>query len=277
MAAKSKRQTSSKTKASSKRSSREEEKAEDVNYAKGADAFANDSSDEEEEEIPPHADNENSSEDEKDQVEDDDSEDSNDDDESSSEGDEDDDGNDDVAALFKGSAAAEEEDGSVVDTDKEKRDGTLIASTKRGPEHCNFDLRNMTAMNSHQVAASSLYQKSKRNEESITIPLEAGHSSVQMNEQYLLERASSGCTQLIAAIWQLPTETSDAGPLATLPGYDEIPLPRAMVCPIILMFLGPSLLSVLLTISLLSLSIATSPSQARDKVGEIRQSQGNSP
>lgn len=164
-------------------------------------------------------------------------------DDDSSDEEEEEEGND-VSALFRGSAAAEDDDeGSEgSDSDDDDEDGrhkkaaadavAATVNTKTGPEQCNFDLRNMTAMNSHQIPASSLYQsKRKQGEDSICIPLDQGHKSLQANEDFLLDRASAGCTQLIAAIWQLPTETSDAGPLATLPGYDEIPIPRAMPPP----------------------------------------------
>ena len=161
------------------------------------------------------------------------------DDNENSEDDEDDDDDDDeeeeeeleednVDALFKGPVEDDE------DEDEDSSDGRNLETTatpitfKGGPEQCNFDLRNMTAMNSHQILPSSLYTKAPSQEErSICIPLEDG--GLHVNEDFLLERASAGCTQLIAAIWQLPSEMSDVGLLATLPGYDEIPIPRAMV------------------------------------------------
>jgi hypothetical protein len=149
-------------------------------------------------------------------------------DSSDEEEEEEEEGND-VSALFRGSAGADDDEDSDSDDEGAKETAVATLSTKTGPEHCNFDLRNMTAMNVHQVPASVLYQTKKRQgEDSISIPLDQGHK-LQVNEDFLLERASAGCAQLVAAIWQLPTETSDAGPLATLPGYNEIPIPRSMV------------------------------------------------
>jgi hypothetical protein len=123
----------------------------------------------------------------------------------------------------------QDDDDNSADGDEAQNLDTEAATAvvKTGPEHCNFDLRNMTVMNSHQIPASSLYVKNGEVSPFICIPDQGG---MQMNEDFLLERASAGCSQLIAAIWQLPTETSDAGLLAALPGYDEIPIPRAMVC-----------------------------------------------
>lgn len=225
--AKSKRQTSKK--AVTKTVQVVEKEEEEVNYAQVADAFAHNSDEEEEE--PQQNGDENSSDEEQDQEEE--SDDKDDDEDSSSDEEEEEDGAD-VSALFKGSAAADEQDDDSSGDDEEEepvdQDETPVAlsnKNKSGPEHCNFDLRNLTAMNSHQLAKS--LHLAKRKDESISIPLDAGHAPVQVNEEYLLQRASEGCAQLIAAVWQLPTETSDAGPLATLPGYDEIPLPRAMV------------------------------------------------
>jgi hypothetical protein len=65
-------------------------------------------------------------------------------------------------------------------------------------------------------------------DENISIPLDNGYGfSVQ--ENFLLSKATTGCTQLVHALFQLPTEMSDAGPLVQLPHYDEVVLPRALV------------------------------------------------
>ena len=97
-------------------------------------------------------------------------------------------------------------------------------------EQCTFDLLNLLALNSHQVEIVRLYaQKTKTTEdEKVTIPGEA--MPVEINEELLLEKATDGCTQLIHALWQLPTERSDAGPLIVLPGFSETKLPRQLVC-----------------------------------------------
>jgi len=97
-----------------------------------------------------------------------------------------------------------------------------------------FDLRNMLAVNTDQLAIGSLYKGSKKKKKIDTsskeeIPLV--QTAFEVNEEYLLSKATDGCTQLIRALWELPTETSDAGPLVTLPTYDEIRLPRAMPPP----------------------------------------------
>jgi hypothetical protein len=94
----------------------------------------------------------------------------------------------------------------------------LISATG---EQCTFDLLNLLAVNSHQLDVSKLYsqQKETTSEEIVTIPGET--MPVSVNEELLLEKATDGCTQLIHALWQLPTERSDAGPLIVLPGFSE--------------------------------------------------------
>ena len=67
-------------------------------------------------------------------------------------------------------------------------------------------------------------------EANVSISLsETGRDGLMVNEDYLLSTATAGCTQIIKALWELPTEQSDAGPLVTLPHYDEVKLPRALV------------------------------------------------
>jgi hypothetical protein len=140
----------------------------------------------------------------------------------------------DVTALFKG-VNVPKGGGSDEGSDDDSDDGDKPAQSKnvKNSEQCTFDLRNMIAVNSHQIKASSLYSSKKQSdaEQNITIPLDNGHG-LDLDEDFLLDRASSSCTQLIHALWQLPSETSDAGPLVSLPGYDEIKIPRALVSTI---------------------------------------------
>jgi regulator of ribosome biosynthesis len=109
----------------------------------------------------------------------------------------------------------------------------------QGDEKCTFDLKNLLAINSHQVDPKKLYSKGKNNNndgenENITISpsTSAIYSSFQApNEEFLLEKASEGCTQLLSALWTLNTEKTDAGPLASLPTYYEIVTPRSLPPP----------------------------------------------
>lgn len=120
-----------------------------------------------------------------------------------------------------------DDDGDDVD-EQEQSNARIESQLAVSGEQCTFDLRNLVAVNSHQLNASSLHS-SKRlaGESDITIPLE--DSRIQVDEEQLLEKARDGCAQLISAIWKLPTEKSDAGPLVTLPSYFEIKIPRALV------------------------------------------------
>lgn len=170
-----------------------------------------------------------------DQIESDNSDDSNDDDGSdddASESESESDGEDDVAAsLFKGQA---EEDDNDDDSDgEEDTDDANASSSAMQNEAFTFDLRNMLAINTDQLAMGAFYdaKKSKStNGKEIEIPLDPIRGkALEVNEDYLLSKATDGCTELIRSLWELPTEVSDAGPLVTLPTYDEIRLPRAMV------------------------------------------------
>lgn len=227
----------SKVPVGSTRSKKVEEKPKEVDYAEAADEFADETEESEQEEQSADEevsdDNQDGSEDdEQEEEEDEESIEEEEDEDEESEEEEDDEEVDDVDALFRGSAAdgdeeEDDDDDSSGDEARQHEKEAATAVVKAGPEQCNFDLRNMTAMNSHQISASSLYSKERADDSPVCIPLE--DEGLMVDEDYLLERASAGCSQLIAAIWQLPTESSDAGPLAALPAYDEIPIPRSMV------------------------------------------------
>lgn len=157
-----------------------------------------------------------------------------DDDESGSESDGDDvyDQEDLTAALFNVNNTEEGEDESDTDDDGEKEDTNGSSLPSSPSEPYTFDLRNMLAINTDQLEVSSLYNAkikssgTSRNDDEIPLDPTRG---VSVNVKYLLSKATDGCTQLIRALWELPTEQSDAGPLVTLPTYDGIRLPRAMV------------------------------------------------
>ena len=195
----------------------------EVDYGRAADMFASRSDDEEsvsgEEEQPADARNDNDSE------EDDDS--SDDDDVEEDEGD--------VTAVFKGVDLPGDDDDDDDDEDMdsaEEADAPVKNWNKQtGDENCTFDLRNLLSVNTHPIAPKSLYsskKKDKAGNDRLTIPLDPGHG-VDVDESFLLSKASEDCTQLIAGLWKLPTDRSDAGPMVHLPAHDEIKLPRALV------------------------------------------------
>lgn len=149
----------------------------------------------------------------------------------------------DIAAVFHGKSGAaddddEEEDDDDDDSDSEEK--RLVAAAgataaSMSSDQYIFDLRKLLAVDNDQIPHSVLYRKpgdtpnkASSDGKSITIPLDES-LGLTINEDFLLSRVTEGCTQLINALWQLPTEQSDAGPLVTLPGYDEIILPRALV------------------------------------------------
>ena len=126
----------------------------------------------------------------------------------------------------------DDDDSDASDDDKEREIYT-------GEEGCTLDLRNLTAINSHQVNTQTLYKKSKKNSKKkqsssdfddkmlATIPPAEG--AVKVNEEQLLETAREGCTQILKGLWSLDTERTDAGPLAVLPQMFEIKTPRELV------------------------------------------------
>ena len=122
----------------------------------------------------------------------------------------------------------DDDDDDDNDDEQEQSNARMESQLSASGEQCTFDLRNLVAVSSHQLNASLLYSSKRPARESdITISLE--DSRIQVDEEQLLEKARDGCAQLISAIWQLPKETSDAGPLVTLPSYFEIKIPRALV------------------------------------------------
>ena len=136
----------------------------------------------------------------------------------------------DVAAIFKGPGSddddeedSEDDASAVVDSVEARKDDLA--------QNCTFDLRNLMAADSHQIAASLLYKNTQpTSEDSITIPLNRDHG-LAVDEEFLLAKASAACAELVDSLWVLPKESSDAGPLVKLPGYNEIKIPRALVGP----------------------------------------------
>jgi hypothetical protein len=130
----------------------------------------------------------------------------------------------------------EQEEDSEEEDDNEQEKRAAANSLEISPlvsatgEQCTFDLRNLLAMNVHQVSTAALYStktKTPTSEGKHTIaPTGLG---VTVNEAYIMEKATDGCAQLLGALWQLPIERSDAGPMVFLPSYDEIKIPRALV------------------------------------------------
>ena len=128
----------------------------------------------------------------------------------------------------------EESDDDDVDYEEEEAENQkeFVQPSSAMGEPCSFDLRNLMGINSHQINGSSLYSPIKKNlekdreDENVTIP---SNLDVVVNEDYLLQKASDGASQLIAALWQLPVQRSDAGPMVMLPHYEEMKIPRALV------------------------------------------------
>lgn len=151
------------------------------------------------------------------------------DDQNTSESERDDESSDDESAQIE----YEMEDHNSNNDEHPTAQKTQTKSPRMNPnstneELCIFDLRNLLAMNGHQVDVRQLYPSNKNSDRNLTtIQLSSQHEVA--NEQYLLQKAVTGCSQLINAIWNLPVEPSSAGPLVHLPAYDESKIPRALV------------------------------------------------
>ena len=122
----------------------------------------------------------------------------------------------------------EAEEDSEDDADELELANRAAASAGNGADGCSFDLRNLTAVNSHPLQETELFKKKKGKKEEGALTIGTSNS---LNDDYLLQKATEGATQLIEALWQLPTQRSDAGPLMTLPTYNVLDIPRALPPP----------------------------------------------
>jgi len=127
--------------------------------------------------------------------------------------------------------AMEESSGSESDSDGYSGSDDNMSEPISGKEMCTFDVRNLLAMNSHQVDDVALHRKVKGvnvKDDDLTIGAGADRKA---NEAYILTLANEGCSQLLASLWKLETERTDAGPIASLPSYYTVPTPREMPPP----------------------------------------------
>ena len=121
---------------------------------------------------------------------------------------------------------AEDEDANE---DKHLTNGEFEQPKSAMGEPCTFDLRNLLAMNAHQINTKELYSNTKRKPEATVIPAMQIVANTTVDEGLLLKKAADGCAQLVEALWQLPKEKSDAGPMVILPSYEDSNIPRALV------------------------------------------------
>ncbi|KAL7539536.1 hypothetical protein ACHAWF_007595 [Thalassiosira exigua] len=121
---------------------------------------------------------------------------------------------------------------------------STTASAAAEREECAFDLAHLLARNTHQVNAAELYGRGSRRatnriagdeggwyDRPPAIAPDATSGAPVPDESFLLSRAADGATQLLAELWGLPAESTDAGPMARLPSGGETRLPRALPPP----------------------------------------------
>mmetsp|Transcript_1632 Transcript_1632/g.3907 ORF Transcript_1632/g.3907 Transcript_1632/m.3907 type:complete len:481 (-) Transcript_1632:58-1500(-) len=147
---------------------------------------------------------------------------------------------DDAVSSSEDEAVGDDEEVSDDDDDGQEEDEKQIYT---GEEGCTLDLRNLTAVNSHQVNTQTLYKQpkasSKKKKKKIaddvdgkmlaTIP--PPESAPKVNEEQLLETARQGCTQILKGLWSLETERTDVGPMGILPQQFQIKTPRELPPP----------------------------------------------
>eukprot|EP00560_Eucampia_antarctica_P000535 CAMPEP_0197834624 /NCGR_PEP_ID=MMETSP1437-20131217/23118_1 /TAXON_ID=49252 ORGANISM="Eucampia antarctica, Strain CCMP1452" /NCGR_SAMPLE_ID=MMETSP1437 /ASSEMBLY_ACC=CAM_ASM_001096 /LENGTH=480 /DNA_ID=CAMNT_0043439459 /DNA_START=75 /DNA_END=1517 /DNA_ORIENTATION=+ len=155
--------------------------------------------------------------------------------ESSSSGDEDsdsDESEEEIEEMEEKEGDGETNDVLVNETDAAESDVGVEEDNMIGfeGEKCTFDLRNLLAINSHQVNTSALYKTKIKTAGKCTIDMTKGLNYA--NEGHLFDLATDGCAQLISGLWELETEKTDAGPLAILPGNFEIKIPRELPPPV---------------------------------------------
>ena len=150
---------------------------------------------------------------------------------SSEEASEDEESDQDDESIEDSDDESEEEDEEVMEEEEEDSAGVVEDDEDEeipmgGEEKCNVDLKNLLAFNTHQVNHRTLYKKFSVTNESTEIFVDGMKIA---NEDHLLQKASEGCTQLLAGLWKLETERTDAGPRAILPSYYETVTPRELV------------------------------------------------
>jgi len=155
----------------------------------------------------------------------------------------DDDGDDDAEIMSSDDERGEDTDEDAMDEEQEEESDSddeeraagapRSSSAPAGEEGHTFDLRNLTALNPHQVDASALYRGAAGEELDVTIssnPKTCG-TYVPPDESILMERARSGCTDLLRALWNVEKEKTDVGPLGVLPDKFVIATPRSLQPP----------------------------------------------
>ncbi|KAL7561210.1 hypothetical protein ACA910_004136 [Epithemia clementina (nom. ined.)] len=155
------------------------------------------------------------------QAEDDDEDDDDDDDDNNDDDDDDDDDDDKNNENYKNK--------DQVDATNPEVDIKQPVSANGEP--CTFDLRNLLAINAHQIDVKAMYKGKQQEEGKVSISLPQNLEFAVVDEAYLLKKAMDGCAQLVDALWQLPKENSDVGAMVRLPLHDDSRVPRALPPP----------------------------------------------
>ena len=232
----------------------DEENDDDViDYASTADAFFSqgddDNDDERQEENEDDSDEDEDNDDDEDDADDDSVLEHGDESESVHDEEDDDDDNDDKEdeeSLDDDSETGKEDEDDVsveeVDEKEDERGDAVVRAREQQKianagnkivvagteEPCTFDLRNLFAISSYPIDSTKLYRRNGNQKNASTKHVIIPQSTV-VNEEYLLQKSVEGCNQLITALWQLPVERSDAGPMVMLPTYDDSKIPRKLV------------------------------------------------
>lgn len=134
---------------------------------------------------------------------------------------------DDDESVEQHDSEGEEDDDQVDDDSDEDEDLPANIDEIVGDETCNIDLRNLLAFNTHQVNHKILYKKKQKGDDCEPTILVDGTKIA--NEDFLLQKSSECCTQLLSELWKLDTVKTDVGPMAILPSYFKTVTPRELV------------------------------------------------
>jgi hypothetical protein len=112
---------------------------------------------------------------------------------------------------------------------------TSDAGLPLAKEQCTFSLCDLLSFNTHQINSTELHSSKKQSAATSAWYRSACiSSSLQVNEDILMEKAISGTSQLLREMWKLPSEKVEGGLMvAKLPTRDsgsaKFVLPRALV------------------------------------------------
>ena len=138
--------------------------------------------------------------------------------------------------VAEGESEQSSDHGNEEESSDEEPEPSNINISTDGNESCYFSLPDLVAFNTHQLNPTSIYSASTST--SSWYQSACIESSMQINEDILMNKAIGGTRQLLKELWKLNTERVEGGfVVAKLPGRskaDGYTLPRALVSVLVL-------------------------------------------